>query len=209
MVVMPMFPLGSVLLPGGVLPLHVFEPRYQALVRHCMATEPHEFGVVLIERGREVGGGDQRLGVGVAARIVKVAELEAGQFAVLAVGTHRIRVDAWLPDAPYPLAEVTEWPDVADNANDALSSAELIRSIAQRVRRASALALELGDPQRLSTDELSDDPILASYQLAALAPLGPADGYQLLCAPTASARLEALGAMLDDVEPMLQFRLRS
>ena len=59
MAVLPMFPLGTVLLPGAVLPLHVFEPRYRQLVQDCLAGEP-EFGVVLIERGSEVGGGDQR-----------------------------------------------------------------------------------------------------------------------------------------------------
>ena len=61
---MPMFPLGSVLLPGVVLPLHVFEPRYQQLVRDCLETDEHEFGVVLIDRGSEVGGGDSRTDVG-------------------------------------------------------------------------------------------------------------------------------------------------
>lgn len=58
MAVMPMFPLGTVLLPGAILPLHVFEPRYQQLVRDCLDAPEHEFGVVLIDRGSEVGGGD-------------------------------------------------------------------------------------------------------------------------------------------------------
>ena len=58
MAVMPMFPLGTVLLPGGVLPLHVFEPRYRKMVTDCVESPDHEFGVVLIERGSEVGGGE-------------------------------------------------------------------------------------------------------------------------------------------------------
>ena len=81
MAVMPMFPLGTVLLPGGVLPLHVFEPRYRQLVVDCLAddTADPEFGVTLIERGSEVGGGDQRTTVGVVARMVQVEALdEAG-----------------------------------------------------------------------------------------------------------------------------------
>ena len=77
MPVMPMFPLGTVLLPGMVLPLHVFEPRYQQLVRDCLDAPPHEFGVVLIDRGSEVGGGDTRCDVGVIARIVQVAPLDS------------------------------------------------------------------------------------------------------------------------------------
>ena len=62
-----MFPLGSVLFPGALLPLHVFEPRYRQLVKDCLAGEP-EFGVVLIDRGHEVGGGDVRREVGAVAR---------------------------------------------------------------------------------------------------------------------------------------------
>ena len=60
---LPMFPLGTVLLPGAPLPLQVFEPRYRGLTHDCLAGVP-EFGVVLIERGSEVGGGDVRTNVG-------------------------------------------------------------------------------------------------------------------------------------------------
>ena len=85
-----MFPLGTVLLPGAVLPLHVFEPRYRTLVADCLAGEP-EFGVVLIERGSEVGGGDVRRDVGTVARIVEVAELPDGRSALVTVGTDASR----------------------------------------------------------------------------------------------------------------------
>src|SRR6476646_946546 len=114
MAIMPMFPLGSVLLPGGVLPLHVFEPRYRALVQDCLASAEHEFGVVLIERGFEVGGGDFRCLVGTVARMVQVAELDDGRYALVTIGTRRIRVNGWLPDDPYPKADVEDWPDEED-----------------------------------------------------------------------------------------------
>src|SRR5438128_2746014 len=102
---MPMFPLGTVLLPGGVLPLHVFEPRYRAMVKHCLAGD-REFGVVLIARGHEVGGHDQRHDVGTVARMIQVAELADGRYAMITVGMRRIRVTEWLPDDPFPQAEV-------------------------------------------------------------------------------------------------------
>ena len=111
MAVMPMFPLGTVLLPGVVLPLHVFEPRYQQLVRDCVDATEHEFGVVLIDRGSEVGGGDTRSDVGVVATMLQVAALDGGRFAVVTVGTRRFRVTSWLPDDPYPRADIEEWPD--------------------------------------------------------------------------------------------------
>ena len=70
---MAMFPLGTVLLPTGILPLHVFELRYRRMIEECLAADTPEFGVVMIERGREVGGGDQRSHVGTVARIVQCA----------------------------------------------------------------------------------------------------------------------------------------
>ena len=112
MAVMPMFPLGRVLLPGVVLPLHVFEPRYQQLVRDCLDAPDHEFGVVLIDRGSEVGGGDTRSDVGVVAEMLQVAALDGGRFAVVTVGTRRYPGrSSGLPDDPYPRADVEEWPD--------------------------------------------------------------------------------------------------
>ena len=98
----PMFPLGSVLLPGQVLPLHVFEPRYRQLVVDVTTSDAHpgEFGVVLIERGREVGGGDVRTYAGTVARIAEARQFADGRWALAAVGMRRIRVEAWLEDDP-------------------------------------------------------------------------------------------------------------
>ena len=93
MAVLAMFPLGTVLLPGGVLPLHVFEPRYRQLVIDCLGGHgrPRVRGDV-DRTGSEVGGGDQRADVGTVARITRVDALEDGRYSVVAVGTRRIRV---------------------------------------------------------------------------------------------------------------------
>ena len=89
-----MFPLGTVLFPHAVLPLHVFEPRYRVMMRRCIDGD-RDFGVVLIERGSEVGGGDTRFDIGTVARIVQAAELADGRFAIAAVGLGRFRVVRW------------------------------------------------------------------------------------------------------------------
>src|SRR5437588_1623504 len=102
---LPMFPLQTVLFPGVAMPLHVFEPRYRALTRHCLDGDGR-FGVVLIERGSEVGGGDVRVSVGTGARIVESAELPDGRWLLMVVGVERVGVRRWLPDDPYPQAEV-------------------------------------------------------------------------------------------------------
>ena len=202
---LPMFPLGSVLLPGAVLPLHVFEPRYRRLVRDCLASEDHEFGVTMIERGPEVGGGDLRAMVGTVARMLQVAETDDGRYAVVCAGTRRIRVNVWLPDDPYPVADVDDWPD---EDPDEVGLDDRIEAAAARVRRAAALASELGEAGIDSAAKISDDPLLATYHLAALAPIGAADAYRLLCAPGPAARLDLLDEVLDDAEAALQFRLQ-
>src|SRR5438477_8255812 len=113
---LPMFPLGTVLLPYAHLPLHIFEPRYRALVKDVLAGDG-EFGVVLIERGHEVGGGDARFPVGTVARVVQTAELPDGRWLVDAVGTERFRVTEWLPEDPYPQALIEPVDDEAADAD--------------------------------------------------------------------------------------------
>lgn len=113
MTTMAMFPLGSPLFPGGALPLQVFEPRYRAMMKHCLQHEP-VFGVALITRGREVGGGDQRSMVATAARIEQIAEWPDGRYSLLAVGFRRLRIQRWLPDDPFPWAEVSDWPESSE-----------------------------------------------------------------------------------------------
>jgi Lon protease-like protein len=202
MALMPMFPLGTVLLPGMVLPLHVFEPRYQQLVRDCLDAPPHEFGVVLIDRGSEVGGGDTRSDVGVIARILQVAPLEGNRFALITVGTRRVRVVEWLPDDPYPRADVEDWPD-----GEGTCSVERVSEVAARARRCAGLAVELGDRVMVAEGALSGDLTADSYLLAGISPFGPADQYAALCAANPSERVDLIDSVLDGVEAGLHFRL--
>ncbi|MGZ4725389.1 MAG: LON peptidase substrate-binding domain-containing protein [Ilumatobacteraceae bacterium] len=202
MITVPMFPLGTVLLPGVVLPLHVFEPRYQQLVRDCLDASEHEFGVVLIDRGSEVGGGDSRLPIGVIARMVQVAAMGGGQFAVVTVGTRRIRVTRWLADDPYPLAEIEDWPDEVVEV-----STDRLEATASRARSCVGLAVEMGDRSAVPEIELTGDPSVDTFLLAAISPFGPADLYALLSAPDPAMRLELIDRLLDDVEAGLRFRL--
>jgi Lon protease-like protein len=203
--VLPMFPLGSVLLPGGLLPLHVFEPRYRDMVRDCLRADGDpEFGQTLIMHGWETGGGDDRAMVGTVARMLQVDALDEDRYALIAVGTRRIRVNAWLPDDPYPVADVDDWPD--DDPDPAGLDA-LVAASHTRVRAALALAARLGEAEAADDSEISADPLVATYHLASLAPMGPADRFRLLCAPGPVARLDALDDILDDVEAMLKFRL--
>jgi Lon protease-like protein len=208
-VVTPMFPLGTVLVPGMILPLHVFEPRYRQMLDDCMAGE-RSFGVVLIERGSEVGGGDVRTGVGTLAGIAQAEQLPDGRWGLVAIGLRRIRIDRWLPDDPYPRAEVSDWPDERDGdgpGGAGTGASAVPETLVPLLRRAAALARELGMPAAPLDLELDDDPTTAGYQAIAAAPLGPADRQSLLAAPTLADRWTLLDTLLADQIELLEAEL--
>lgn len=181
MTAIPMFPLGSVLFPHTPLPLRVFEPRYLTMIGRLLDEDDPRFGVVLIERGHEVGGGDRRSSIGTMARLVSVS---AGAEVLTAVvfGTERFTVEQWLDDEPYPRAEVSPLPVLT--WNDALTP---LRTEAEAiVRRTLARAPEA----RWEADtELAEEPLAAAWQLAEIAPLGEYDRYSLLQSTTTGALL--------------------
>ena len=119
----------------------MFEPRYQQLVRDCLETAEHEFGVVLIDRGSEVGGGDTRSDVGVVAKMLQVAAMDGGRFALVTVGTRRIRVSQWL--RRRPVSRAPRWRTGRTAPTDV--SHERLAATASHARRCAGLAVEMGD----------------------------------------------------------------
>lgn len=180
MTAIPMFPLGSVLFPYTPLPLRVFEPRYLTMIGHLLDDDDPQFGVVLIERGHEVGGGDRRSGIGTMARLVSVTA-GAEVLHTVAVGTQRFTIDHWLDDDPYPRAAVSPLADLS--WNDALTP---LRTEAEAIVRR---VLSRVDGRWDADTEISDDPLAASWQLAAIAPLGEYDQFTLLQSTTVGALL--------------------
>ncbi len=182
-----MFPLSTVLFPHAQIPLHVFEPRYRALTKDALAGDSR-FGIVLIERGSEVGGGDQRMAVGTSAVITRSVELSDGRWLLMVQGDRRLQVIEWLAEDPYPLAQVEEWPPTAGGA-----PAALVHRAEQCVRRTRGLLSESGRSPALSADvRFSDDPDTAAWQLCAEAPLNQIDAQRLLTAADCEERLELL-----------------
>ena len=200
--VLPMFPLGTVLFPHMILPLHVFEERYRVLTRHCLDGE-REFGVVLIERGSEVGGGDERFSVGTIARIMDAAELPDDRWVLVTTGTRRIIVERWLPDSPHPWAEVNELAEPPATAR----TKALRDEVEVLLRRVLALMVELGDLSARSLVPLDEDPAVASYQAAALAPVTPLDAQLLLELDSHDERFERLLLALAEQSVLLRYRL--
>jgi uncharacterized protein len=204
-----MFPLESAQLPDQELPLRIFEPRYGALVRRCLdGDEP--FGVVLIAQGREVGGGEARCDVGVLSRIDEHADLGAGQYALRCRTGERIRVREWLPDDPYPRAAVTPWPD---EPGEPVTGAQLLdledRVIAlfERIAHARDARLPERDVLLGHWDGDAADAGKRLFALASRIPIGTADRYAVLSAPSAADRLTALSEAVDALADMVEFQL--
>jgi uncharacterized protein len=209
-----MFPLSTVLFPGAGLPLHVFEPRYRALMADCLAADG-EFGVVLIARGSEVGGGDVRTDIGTVARIAEVTGADDGRMLVMAHGLRRVRVRRWLADDPYPRAVVDDLVDEPAGAPIGApadeGSGEPVAPGAraeQAVRRLRSLLSELGQVPALPHDLVltgGDDQV--GWHLCGLAPLNLMDRQQLLSSRSHPERMSLLAelcaAMSDDVTRML------
>src|SRR6476660_2871120 len=190
---LPMFPLGTVLFPHAVLPLHIFEERYRALVETCLRGDGR-FGVVLIERGYEVGGGDSRFDVGTVARIVEAARTPDGRYLLATIGTERLRIKKWLDDDPFPRAEV----DVIGEPKRVADGAATRRGDVQRLLgRVLAMSAELGDRAApVGAAELDGDPVRASFEAAARAPIGPLDAQRLLEVDDPAERFARLEALL-------------
>ena len=204
----PMFPLQSTQLPGDTLPLRIFEPRYARMVQDCLATDEPVFGAVLISRGLEVGGGDVRSDIGALARIDEWAETGEGSYELIATVGERIRVTQWLPDDPYPRALVETWtdePGPAVGPEQIGVVVDRILALYERVARARGLSLR---PGALAVDpDTADDPARHLYALAARVPMGQADRYSLLAAPTLAERVEVLTDAVETVMAMVEFQL--
>ncbi len=201
---MPMFPLGTVLFPHATLPLHLFEERYRALAEACLRGDGR-FGVVLIAKGSEVGGGDERYDVGTVARIVEAARTPDGRYLLATVGTDRFRVKKWLPDDPYPRAEIEVLGEAKRVPDDLGERRDDVQRLLARVL---AMSAELGDRAApVGSAVLDDDPLQASFEAAARAPIGPLDAQRLLELDDPAERFARLEAMLVDAAEVLELRL--
>jgi len=191
---MPMFPLGSVLFPQGALPLHIFEPRYQQLLNHALESD-RRFGTVLITRGSEVGGGEERTPIGTVVHIDEHQRFDDGRAAVISTGRQRLEVVEWLEDDPYPRAMVRELPEEIVIAEHR----ELFATARQSFDNLLDLGHRLGRLDSVPGSEWETDIEQASWQLAARSPCTALDQYSILSAPTRAARLAKINELLLEV----------
>lgn len=186
---LPLFPLGSVLFPGLVMPLHIFEARYRKLVEDLLTVpgEARRFGVVAIRAGREVGSaGVQALyGVGCVAELRQAQRHEDGRYDIVGVGGARFRLDVLHPAAEgdYLTGDVTE---LSEADGDGLDEA-VVATAAAFTRYQAALVGLRGEP--VVSGELPDDPRLLSYLIAAAVVVPFPERQRFLEAPDTATRL--------------------
>lgn len=197
---LPMFPLGTTLVPGQVIPLRVFEPRYVAMVEACVASD-RCFGLVLIERGSEVGGGDSRFDVGTLAVIEDLTPPFDGEYAFAAVGRQRVRVSQWLPDDPYPRAEVQVLEDEGPVEDAPKRVAQVLGALRRVLTAAQRLGYEVPD-----IEDLGDDPMAAAWSALIVAGVGALDVQRVLEIDDATGRIDAVIAALADAAELLELR---
>jgi uncharacterized protein len=190
---LPIFPLGAVLFPGLVLPLHVFEERYRLLMRDLLTSEePHRFGVVSIELGHEVGSGAARrlAAVGCTAEVRDVQEHDDGRYDIVTTGGTRFRVEDVDDSLEYLQADVTMLPE-----EDGPGAETAVAPVSGQFRRYCERLVSHG-AEVTNLDDLPDQPLALSYLVAASLVLDRSDKQRLLQAEHAAARLRLAYGLL-------------
>lgn len=187
-----LFPLNTVLFPGMRLPLHIFEPRYRAMLGRCIETEG-VFGIVLIAEGEEVGPAAIPYKFGTTARVEKVEYLPDGRFNLLALGETRFRIERIVAEEPHVVGEVELAPMPADVDNTTLQAAEDVR---EQFERLVTLMIEI-QAGYMPEFELPDDPMQLAHLIAAGIPTGPGSAQRLLEADSLADLLSLERELLD------------
>lgn len=175
---MPLFPLNTVLFPGMVLPLHIFEPRYQEMINRCIS-EKLPFGVVLIQEGQEVGGNAKPHMVGTAARIVRVVRAEDGTMNITCVGTQRFRILELDNSHSYLSAKVTQYPVVNGSTKAAV---DMVHRVRPKIIEYVSL-LSKASKTDLKLDRLPEDPTTLAFLVAIALQIDNIDKQELLALP--------------------------
>ena len=200
---MPLFPLGTVLYPGLLLPLHIFEDRYRQLVRDLLdGSGPRRFGVIAIRKGRETGAQSVSAlyEIGCTATLRRVTEYEDGRFDLVTVGADRFRLSQLGDADPYLRGDVHL---LTEDTGDEAAAAQAVTAVHRGFRGYLAALADQGGSQ-ISVPDLPDDPIALSYLVGASMIVDLPVKQSLLAEPDALRRLTAERALLSRETMMLR-----
>ena len=202
-VMLPLFPLGAVLYPGMLLPLHIFEERYRQLVRDLLdGPEPRRFGVIAIRKGRETGidGVHSLYEIGCTATLRRVDGHDDGRFDIVTIGTQRFRLRGLDETRPYLQGEVEM---LADEPADPVSAEPAVRATQAAFREYLDALTEWGGAI-VRLEDLPDEPTLLSFIIAAAMVIDLPERQALLAESDTVRRLARQRAMLSRETAMLR-----
>jgi len=203
---LPIFPLNVVAFPGMTVPLHIFEERYRALVRHLLTVPDRKdrlFGIVAIREGYEVGNHEARsmYRTGCVMQLTAVEEYDDGRFDIAVVGRHRMRVISTDTAGPFLQAEVEHLAPEGEATGPATAH-EAVRALATFESYRGLVAALTG--QEVDVGKLPRDPELLSFALAAACPLTLAERQRLLESATTQGRLELLRRLMHEEQRVMR-----
>ena len=197
-----LFPLNTVLFPGAVLKLHVFEERYRRMVAECLDTG-EAFGVVLIRDGQEAGDPDVTPHeIGTTAEISEVTPLPAGRYYISTIGGRRFRIDRIVSREPYLTADVEFLAEAEEDDDEEERASELTHRVLGEFREYVKLLVAFSG--NASEVEVPHDPVDASYAVGDALQVADALKQRLLELRTAEARLAAELSFLRRLLPQLR-----
>lgn len=178
---LPLFPLNTVLFPGGVLPLRIFEPRYLDMVKSCMRNQ-HGFGVCMIIQGEEVGHNTASAALGCEARIIDFDQTPEGLLGITALGERRFHVEQVKIRSNGLIVGEVSW---LDESCDIVVAPEhfVLSQILQRVLDKAEISF---DKKQLENADW------VSWRLAEWLPLSNLERQELLQESDAQLRLQNL-----------------
>jgi uncharacterized protein len=200
---LPLFPLGAVLYPGMLLPLHIFEERYRQLIRDLLdGPEPRRFGVIAIRKGRETGveGVQSLYDIGCTSTLRRVEVHPDGRFDIVTVGTQRFRLIGLDQSKPYLQGQIEP---LADEAVDPDAAAPVVYAV-QAAFRAYLDALTEWGGATVRVEDLPEEPRLLSFLVSAAMIIDLPERQGLLAEPDTLRRLNTQRALLAREAAMLQ-----
>lgn len=218
--IVPMFPLGSVFLPGDIVPLRIFEPRYVEMLQQMLAGQTEidmSFASVLIARGSEVGGEDQRRELGVLVHVEQCVATPEGGYGIVGLASDVVEIEEWLTDAPYPRAKITIRPGLTNTEDSSAdlqqrikTAADAINQILQQMYGPNTQSAMLGSS---SLDSVELERVIAQsnsltdalWFVARHLPAGPDIRYDFLSCMTSSDLMVALESGITHTQEMLIF----
>ena len=175
---LPLFPLKTVLFPGQLLPLHIFEERYKTMIKQCMQSDG-VFGVVLIREGNEVGETARPFDVGTIARIRRVDQAEDGKMNILCLGEARFKIASLDEQQPFLIAAVEIWPWYPlENDEVEPRSSTLTQLLTRYLHRLAEVT-----HNKVDLDDLPNDPLLLAVLAAIALQVPNREKQQLLSEP--------------------------